>query len=126
PPQAAQIRELAARSGIIAIVSFAAIAVEVATAFPATAAAEIVRTNPTGAASTALAEMTTASPLAPAVTPRLAKNSRRRSTARLTRFCAASSLTPRATPPAKSDNDFLGSNGTRAPAKGRWQSRHVT
>ena len=63
---------------------------------PANAAAvEMVTANPTGAAWTALAEMTTTSPLAPTVTPRLAKNSRRRSTARLTRFCAASSDVPR-------------------------------
>jgi hypothetical protein len=44
------------------------------------------------------AEMTTASPLVPTVTPRFAKNSGRRSTARLTRFCAASSLMPSVAP----------------------------
>ena len=59
------------------------------------AAAEIVTASPTGAAWTALAEMTMTRPPAPTVTPRLAKNLRNRSTARLTRFCAASSDVPR-------------------------------
>ena len=57
--------------------------------------------NPIGAAWTAWAEMTTTSPLAPTATPRLAKNARRRSTARLTRFCAVSSRTPMAAPTAR-------------------------
>ena len=68
----------------------------VAMLVPARATAvEMVTANPAGAAWTALAEMATTSPLAPTVTPRLAKNWRRRSTARLTRLCAASSVVPR-------------------------------
>ena len=78
---------------VVMAMALVAVAVAVvAMVVPARAAAvEIVTASPTGAAWTALAEMTTTSPLAPTVTPRLAKNSRRRSTARLTRFCAASS-----------------------------------
>jgi hypothetical protein len=56
---------------------------DVAIAVPTTAAV-MVALNPAGATITALAEMTTISALAPTVTPRLAKNSRSRSTARLT------------------------------------------
>ena len=56
--------------------------------------------KPGGAACTALAEMATTSPAAPTPTPRLANNSRKRYTARLTRFCAASSLTPSTRPTA--------------------------
>jgi hypothetical protein len=53
----------------------AAVAVRVGPASPAEV--KIAAANPTGAAWTALAEMTRTSPLAPTVTPRLAKNSRR-------------------------------------------------
>ena len=51
--------------------------------------------NPTGAACTALAERRATSAPAPTVIPRCKRHSRSRSTARLTRFCAASSDVPR-------------------------------
>ncbi len=73
------------------VLAVAAMKVEVETAVPASVAAEMAPANPAGAAWTALAERTATSPLAPTVMPRLAKNSRKRSTARLTRLCAASS-----------------------------------
>jgi len=71
----------------------------------ATNLGSITTASPTGATWTALAERTTTSPAAPTVTPRLANNSRSRSTARVTRFCAASSLMPRM--PAISGADFF-------------------
>ena len=85
-----------------AVMAMALVAVTVpvvARVVPVSAAVvEMVRAKPTGAACTALAEVTTTSPLTPTVTPRLAKNSRNLSTARLTRFCAASSLMPSVAP----------------------------
>ena len=60
------------------------------------AAVETLAANPAGAACTAFAESTTTSPPIPMATPRLANVSRNRSTARLTRFCAASELMPSA------------------------------
>ncbi len=73
---------------VVMAIAFVVMAVAVVTAVvPAkVAAVEMVTANPTGAAWTALAETTATSPLAPIVTPRLAKNSRSRSTARLTRL----------------------------------------
>jgi len=69
-------------SVVIAMALVAVAVAVVARVVPARAAAvEIVTANPTGAAWTALEEMTTTSPLAPTVTPRLKKNARRRSTA---------------------------------------------
>src|SRR5882672_9561004 len=60
------------------------VAVVVARVVPANAAElEIVRASAAGAAWTALAEMTMASPPAPTVTPRLVRNSRRRASARM-------------------------------------------
>ncbi|MGA3180878.1 MAG: hypothetical protein ABSF38_11080, partial [Verrucomicrobiota bacterium] len=73
----------------------AAITVEVLAAVPARTAEQVVAASPTGALWTALVERSKASALAPTVTPRLTKNSRSLSTARLVRFCAASSLMPR-------------------------------
>ena len=77
----------------------AVMAVEACRDVPAvTAAVEMVVASASGAAFTAFAESKIANPLAPMATPRLEKNSRKRSTARLTRFCAASSLKPSALP----------------------------
>ena len=65
---------------------------------PLKSTVEIVAASPMGAACMALAETTPIKPLAPTVTPRFVKNSRRRSTARLTRFCAVSSEMPNTAP----------------------------
>src|SRR5262249_21975504 len=55
--------------------------------------AEMVLTKPAGAAWTELAETAPAMSVPVSVTPRLAKRTRNFSSARVTRFCAASSLT---------------------------------
>ena len=56
-----------------------------------------------GSALAALDLRAAASPLVPTVTPRFEKNSRSRSTARVTRFCAAWSEVPRVTPTSRRD-----------------------
>jgi len=78
-------------------------AVTAVTAVPASAAVEMAAASPAGAACTELAEMATTNPLAPMVTLRFEKNSRNRSVARLTRFCAVSSEVPSASPTSRSD-----------------------
>ena len=65
--------------------------------------AEIEKANPTGAAGTDWVESAATNPLAPTVTPCLARNSRSRSTARTRRFCAAFSLAPSACPTSRRD-----------------------
>ena len=86
-------------SVVMAMALVAAMVVEVWTPPQArTAAVEIVTASPAGAAWTALAERTMESAAAGVVIPRRERRSRSLSSARDTRFCAASSLTQRAKP----------------------------
>src|SRR4030095_14297309 len=90
---------------VVIVIAFArAKVVEVFVAAAASRAEDdTVAARPTGAASTPWVASRAASPLAPTVTPRSAKNALNRSTARLTRFCAACSLMPRMAPISRAD-----------------------